>query len=44
VAVSTKYLKTAQGGWVADKGACGACMCIHLHGADNEYNTGVKWV
>eukprot|EP00877_Chromochloris_zofingiensis_P011105 jgi/Chrzof1/6248/Cz17g17110.t1 len=43
VAVSTKYLKTAQGGWVADKGACGQCMCIHVRGVDDKYNPGVKY-
>lgn len=42
VAVSTKYLKTAQGGWVPDKGACGSCMCIRLHGIDDVYNPGVN--
>ena len=30
VAVSTKYLKTAQHGWAEDKGSCGKCMCVHI--------------
>lgn len=42
VAVSTKYLKTSQHGWVDDKGSCGRCMCIHVRGVDNLYNPGVK--
>lgn len=33
VAVSTKYLKTYQGGWQPDKGTCGQCMCIRCAGA-----------
>jgi len=41
VAVSTKYLKTYQGGWAQDKGACGQCMCIMILGADNLYNKGL---
>lgn len=43
VAVSTKYLKTYQGGWnPSSPGACGKCMCIRLHGADEGYNPGVQ--
>jgi hypothetical protein len=42
VAVSTKYLKTAQHGWAEDKGVCGRCMCVHVRGVDNRYNPGVK--
>jgi hypothetical protein len=42
IAVSTKYLKTHQGGWQEDRGHCGKCMCVHIHGADNEYNTGLQ--
>lgn len=42
VAVSTKYLKTWQGGWASDKGACNKCMCVRLHGADNKFNTGLQ--
>ncbi len=45
VAVSTRYLKTWQGGWAADKGACGKCMCITLFGGDDQYNKGLqRWV
>jgi len=43
VAVSTKYLKTSQGGWADEKGACGQCMCVHMRGVDNKYNPGVKF-
>ena len=43
VAVSTKYLKTSQHGWVDDHGSCGKCMCIHVRGVDNEYNPGAKY-
>jgi hypothetical protein len=43
VAVSTKYLKTAQHGWVEDKGSCGKCMCVHIRGVDDQYNTGVSY-
>jgi hypothetical protein len=42
VAVSTKYLKTYQGGWAGDKGSCGKCMCIRLHGGDDKFNTGLQ--
>ena len=42
VAVSTKYLKTFQGGWAPDKGACGQCMCVRMHGADEAFNTGLQ--
>lgn len=42
VAVSTKYLKTYQGGWAGDKGACGQCMCVRLHGGDDKFNTGLQ--
>jgi hypothetical protein len=42
VAVSTKYLKTYQGGWAGDKGACGKCMCIRLHGGDDKFNAGLQ--
>jgi hypothetical protein len=42
VALSTKYLKTYQGGWAADKGACNQCMCIRMHGADRAYNPGLQ--
>lgn len=42
VAVSTKYLKTYQGGWAGDKGACDKCMCIRLHGGDDKYNQGLQ--
>jgi hypothetical protein len=42
VAVSTKYLKTYQGGWTSNRGACHQCMCIRLQGADNEYNKGLQ--
>ncbi|KAF6252721.1 hypothetical protein COO60DRAFT_1463572 [Scenedesmus sp. NREL 46B-D3] len=45
VAVSTKYLKTTDGGWARSKGSCGLCMCISIMGADDEYNKGVhRWV
>ena len=43
VAVSTKYLKTAQHGWAEDKGSCGQCMCVHIRGADDKYNPGVDY-
>jgi hypothetical protein len=43
VAVSTKYLKTAQHGWVDDKGSCGKCMCVHIRGVDDLYNSGVSY-
>jgi hypothetical protein len=42
VAVSTKYLKTYQGGWTSDTGACNKCMCIRMHGADNAFNSGLQ--
>jgi len=42
IAVSTKYLKTKQGGWAADKGHCGQCMCVYIHGADQAYNPGLQ--
>jgi hypothetical protein len=42
VAVSTKYLKTYQGGWAGDKGACDRCMCVRIHGGDDEYNKGIQ--
>lgn len=41
VAVSTKYLKTYQGGWATQRGACGKCMCISVFGADDLYNKGL---
>lgn len=45
VAVSSKYLKSYQGGWTADKGACGKCMCISIFGGDDKYNKGLqKWI
>ena len=42
VAVSTQYLKDFQGGWAADKGACGKCMCIGILGGDDQYNKGLQ--
>lgn len=42
VAVSTKYLKTYQGGWADDKGACNKCMCVRMHGADDKFNSGLQ--
>lgn len=42
VALSTKYLKTYQGGWTSDKGACGQCMCIRMAGGDVGYNPGLQ--
>lgn len=42
VAVSTKYLKTYQGGWAGDKGACDRCMCVRMHGGDDDYNKGIQ--
>lgn len=42
VAVSTKYLKTYQGGWASDTGACWKCMCVRLHGGDNKFNSGLQ--
>jgi hypothetical protein len=42
IAVSTKYLKTSQGGWVSDKGSCGKCMCVRMHGGDVNYNRGLQ--
>lgn len=42
VAVSTKYLKTYQGGWTSDKGACNKCMCIRMHGGDDLFNKGLQ--
>ncbi|KAI8464817.1 MAG: hypothetical protein J3K34DRAFT_439029 [Monoraphidium minutum] len=42
VAVSTKYLKTYEGGWAASKGACDKCMCIRMHGGDDKFNTGLQ--
>ena len=42
VAVSTKYLKTYQGGWAGDKGACDKCVCVRLHGGDDKYNPGIQ--
>jgi hypothetical protein len=42
IAVSTKYLKTQQGGWSQDTGHCGKCMCVHIHGADEAYNPGLQ--
>lgn len=42
VAVSTKYLKTWQGGWAKDKGACGKKVCIHVLGGDDLYNKGLQ--
>lgn len=45
VAVSTKYLKTTQGGWADKKGACGKCLCISIFGGDDAYNSGLqRWV
>ncbi|KAI8469932.1 MAG: hypothetical protein J3K34DRAFT_521733 [Monoraphidium minutum] len=38
VAVSTKYIKSRQGGWHDDPGACGMCMCVRLQGCDDVYN------
>lgn len=42
VAVSTKYLKTHQGGWTADQGACHKCLCVRLHGGDDLFNKGLQ--
>ena len=42
VAVSTKYLKTYQGGWTSNRGACHQCMCIRLQGGDDAYNKGLQ--
>jgi len=42
VAVSTKYLKTYQGGWASDKGACDKCMCVRMHGGDDKFNKGLQ--
>lgn len=42
IAVSTKYLRTQQGGWSEDKGHCGKCMCVFIHGADQAYNPGLQ--
>lgn len=42
VAVSTKYLKSYQGGWAGDKGACDKCMCVRMHGADEVFNPGLQ--
>lgn len=42
VAVSTKYLKTYDGGWAPEKGACGKCVCIRVHGGDIGYNVGLQ--
>lgn len=42
IAVSTKYLRTKQGGWADDKGHCGKCMCVYMHGADQAYNPGLQ--
>jgi hypothetical protein len=42
VAVSTKYLKTFQGGWTKDQGACHKCMCIRMHGGDDLFNKGLQ--
>lgn len=46
VALSTKYLKTYEGGWNKGRpGACGKCVCISIFGADDKYNKGLhKWV
>ena len=47
VALSTKYLKTYEGGWAGKgkTGACGKCVCISIFGADDMYNKGLhKWV
>jgi hypothetical protein len=46
VALSTKYLKTWEGGWNATgPGACGRCVCVSLFGGDDLYNRGLqKWV
>jgi hypothetical protein len=44
VAVSTKYLKTYQGGWATQRGACNKCVCVSVFGADNAYNKGLKGV
>ena len=38
VAVSSKYLRSQDGGWAANKGACGQCMCVHVNGGDAAYN------
>lgn len=42
VAVSTKYLKTYQGGWTSDTGACNKCMCVRMHGGDDSFNSGLQ--
>jgi hypothetical protein len=42
VAVSTKYLKTFQGGWTSDTGACNKCMCVRMHGGDDAFNKGLQ--
>jgi hypothetical protein len=42
VAVSTKYLKSHQGGWAGDKGACDMCMCVRLSGGDKGFNPGLQ--
>lgn len=46
VALSTRYLKTWQGGWnPTSKGACGRCVCVTLYGGDVAYNRGLqRWV
>lgn len=41
IALSTKYLKTFQGGWAVDRGACGYCVCMRVHGGDIAYNPGL---
>ena len=41
-AVSTKYLKSYQGGWGSNRGACHQCMCIRLQGADSGFNQGLQ--
>jgi hypothetical protein len=42
IAVSTKYLRTYHGGWASDKGSCGKCLCIRMHGVDSAYNPGFQ--
>lgn len=47
VALSTRYLKTWQGGWnhKGEKGGCGRCVCVTLYGGDSAYNAGIQhWV
>lgn len=46
VALSTRYLKTWEGGWhPTAPGACGRCVCVSLFGGDDQYNRGLqRWV